>query len=63
MFDQNGAESIRPVESFGDRVHPAQPQHGALPGGVTGGNGWRGLVLAGVVVLVLVGVGVYVVLA
>jgi hypothetical protein len=30
---------------------------------VTGGNGWRGLVLAGVVVLVLVGVGVYAVLA
>ena len=63
MFDQNGAESIRPVESSGDRVHPAQPQHGALPGGVTGGNSWRGLVLAVAVLLVLGGLAAYALLA
>ena len=59
MFDQNGADSIRPVESFGDRAHPAQPQHGALPGGVTGGNSWRGVAVAVAAILVVVGLAVY----
>ena len=63
MFDQSGAESIRPVESFGDRVHPAQPQHGALPGGVTGGNSRRGVTLAVAAVLVVLGLAVYALLA
>jgi hypothetical protein len=63
MFDPNGGESVRPVESYGNRVHPAQPQHGALPGGVTGGNGWRGLLLAVVAVLALVGLAAYALLS
>ena len=63
MVDPSGAEQFRPVEAWGDRVHPAQPQHGAIPGGVTGGNSWRGLLLAVVAVLVVVGGVVYALLA
>ena len=51
MVDQNGAEPVRPLDAWGDEVHPAQPRYGAIPGGVTGGNSWRGLLVAAVVVL------------
>ena len=63
MVHPSASEQPRPVEAWGDRVHPAQPQHGAIPGGVTGGNTWRGLLLAVVAVLVGVGVLVYALLA
>jgi hypothetical protein len=63
MFDQNGAQPVRPLEAWGDEVHPAQPRHGALPGGVTGGNSWRGLLIAAVVVLAVVGVAVWALLS
>jgi hypothetical protein len=63
MFDQNAADPVRPVETYGDRVHPAQPRSGALPGGVTGGNSWRGMLLAAVAVLVVVGLAVYALLS
>jgi hypothetical protein len=63
MFDQNAADPVRPVETYGDRVHPAQPRSGALPGGVTGGNSRRGMLLAAVAVLVVVGLAVYALLS
>ena len=53
MVEPGGSEQFRPVDAWGDHVHPAQPRHGALPGGVTGGNNWRGLLFTVVAVLVV----------
>jgi hypothetical protein len=63
MFDQSGADSVRPVEAYGDLAHPARPRHGALPGGVGGGNSWRGLLLAALAVLAVVALAVHALLS
>jgi hypothetical protein len=63
MVEPSGAEQARPVDAWGDGVHPAQPRHGAIPGGVTGGNNWRGMLLAVVAVLLVIGVAVYLLLS
>jgi hypothetical protein len=63
MVEPSASEQPRPVDAWGDGVHPAQPRHGAIPGGVTGGNGWRGLLLAALAVLVAIGVLVYLLLS
>jgi hypothetical protein len=63
MFDQSGGGPVRPVETYGDLAHPAQPRLGALPGGVGGGNSWRGLLLAALAVLAVVALAVYALLS